>query len=132
MLSRHTRRDRKRAKLLGIQEELRRRWHQDVAEQGRWLAGVIRGYFAHHAVPPNSRALRAFRHYVGDLWRRALRRRRQRDRTTWADIDRLAARFLPNPRITHPWPSQRCRVTHPRWEPYAGMPPVRFCAGGTQ
>jgi hypothetical protein len=21
-------------------------------------------------------------------------------------------------------------VTHPRWEPYAGKPPVRFCAGG--
>jgi hypothetical protein len=24
------------------------------------------------------------------------------------------------------------RVTHPRWEPYAVMPLVRFCAGGDQ
>ena len=23
-------------------------------------------------------------------------------------------------------------VTHPRWEPYAGKPHVRFCAGGAQ
>jgi RNA-directed DNA polymerase len=131
-LARHTRRDRKRAKLLEIKEELRRRWHQDVAEQGRWLAGVIRGYFAYHAVPTNSRALAAFRHHVVDLWRRAVRRRSQRDRTTWADIDRLAARYLPRPRITHLWPSQRFRVRHPRWEPYAGIPLVRFCAGGAQ
>jgi RNA-directed DNA polymerase len=25
----------------------------------------------------------------------------------------------------------QCR-RYPRWEPYAGKPPVRFCAGGTQ
>lgn len=132
MLARHTRRDRKQAKLLEITEDLRRRWHQDVAEQGRWLAGVVRGYFAYHAVPTNSRALAAFRHHVINLWRRALRRRSQRDRTTWADMDRLAARFLPRPKITHPWPDQRFRVKHPRWEPYAGIPPVRICAGGAQ
>ena len=27
---------------------------------------------------------------------------------------------------------QRFAVTHPRWEPYAGKPHVRFCAGGAQ
>ena len=27
---------------------------------------------------------------------------------------------------------QRFAVNHPRWEPYAGIPPVRFCAGGAQ
>src|ERR1700746_789197 len=26
---------------------------------------------------------------------------------------------------------QAIAVIHPRWEPYAGKPPVRFCAGGT-
>jgi RNA-directed DNA polymerase len=132
MLSRHTRRDRKRAKLREITEDLRRRWHQDVAEQGRWLAGVMRGYFAYYAVPTNRRALDAFRHHVINLWRRALRRRSQRDHTTWADMDRLANRFLPRPRIIHPWPSQRFRVKHPRWEPDAGIPHVRFCAGRAQ
>ena len=106
--------------------------HQDVAEQGRWLGTIVRGYFAYHAVPTNIRALGAFRHHVVDLWRRALRRRSQRDRTTWLDMDRLAERWLPKPRISHPWPAQRFRVKHPRWEPYAGIPPVRFCAGGAQ
>ena len=27
---------------------------------------------------------------------------------------------------------QAIAVTHPRWEPYAGKPPVRFCAGGAR
>ena len=132
LLARHTRRDRKQAKLLEISEDLRRRWHQDVAEQGRWLGAVVRGFFAYHAVPTNSRALSAFRHHVVELWRRALRRRSQKDRTSWTDMDRLADRWLPKPRISHPWPAQRFRVKHPRWEPYAGIPPVRFCAGGAQ
>jgi hypothetical protein len=35
-------------------------------------------------------------------------------------MDRLAGRWLPKPRISHPWPSVRFRVKHPRWEPYAG------------
>jgi hypothetical protein len=34
--------------------------------------------------------------------------------------------------ILHPWPSDRFAVTHPRWEPYAGKPHVRFCAGGVR
>jgi hypothetical protein len=34
--------------------------------------------------------------------------------------------WLPKPSILHPWPSDRFAVTHPRWEPYAGKPPVRF------
>ena len=28
--------------------------------------------------------------------------------------------------------SERFAVTHPRWEPYAGKPHVRFCAGGAR
>lgn len=130
VLARHTRRDRAKAKLLEVKEDLRRRWHQDIAEQGRWLGTVVRGYFAYHAVPTNVHALSAFRYHVVNLWGRALRRRSQKDRTTWQDMGRLADRWLPKPRITHPWPSRRFRVKHPRWEPYAGMPHVRFCAGG--
>jgi RNA-directed DNA polymerase len=94
-LARHTRRERKMAKLLEISEDLRRRWHQDIAEQGRWLGSVVRGFFACHAVPTNHRALSAFRHHVVELWRRALRRHSQRDRTSWTDMDRLADRWLP-------------------------------------
>jgi RNA-directed DNA polymerase len=85
LLARHTRRDRTMAKLLEITEDLRRRWHQDIAEQGRWLGTIVRGYFAYHAVPTNVHALSAFRHHVVDLWRRALRRRSQKDRSSWTD-----------------------------------------------
>ena len=62
----------------------------------------------------------------------ALRRRSQKDKTPWTDMDRLANRSLPKPRISHPWPAQRFRVKHPSWGPYAGMPHVRFYAGRAQ
>jgi group II intron reverse transcriptase/maturase len=132
LLKRKSRRDRARAKLKEVKDELRRRRHETVPEQGRWLAGVVRGYFAYHAVPTNTRALEAFAHHVTALWWRTLRRRSQKDNTTWAYAQRLAAQWLPTPRILHPWPSQRFAVKHPRWEPDAGKPHVRFCAGGAQ
>ena len=132
LLKRKTRRDRMRARLRAIQEGLRRRMHTTIEEQGDWLRQVMGGFFAYHAVPTNADALAAFRHHVIHLWRRTLRRRGQKDRTTWQRIDALADRWLPKPSITHPWPSIRFAVKHPRWEPYAGNPPVRFCAGGAR
>ena len=78
-LKRKTRRDRMRAKLQEIKEELRRRMHQPIPEQGQWLRQVVSGYFAYHAVPTNASALECFRHHVTDLWRRTLRRRSQKD-----------------------------------------------------
>jgi group II intron reverse transcriptase/maturase len=118
-LQRKTRRDRMRAKLREIKEQLRERMHEPIPEQGRWLKQVVTGFFAYHAVPTNSQALGAFRHYVTDLWRRTLRRRSQKDRMTWERITQIADAWLPKPRILHPWPDQRFAVTHPRWEPSA-------------
>jgi RNA-directed DNA polymerase len=130
LLKRRTRRDRMRTKLQEIKGELRRRMHQPIPEQGQWLKQVVTGFFAYHAVPTNFPALGAFRLHTIRLWRRALRRRSQKDRVTWQRIEQLAADFLPTPRILHPWPSDRFAVKHPRWEPYAGKPHVRICAGG--
>ncbi|TMH28677.1 MAG: group II intron reverse transcriptase/maturase [Betaproteobacteria bacterium] len=118
-LKRKSRRDRMRAKLRAIKEELRRRMHEPIPQQGQWLCQVVRGYFAYHAVPTNVASLSAFRHHVVDLWRRSLKRRSQKDHTTWDRLARLAADFLPAPRILHPWPDARFAVTHPRWEPNA-------------
>ena len=132
LVKRKSRRDRQRAKLKEIKEELRRRMHQPLPEQGRWLAQVVRGYFAYHAVPTNVSALNAFLHYVKHTWMRTLRRRSQKDRLTWARIARLANDFLPQPKILHPWPHQRFAVKYPRWEPDALIGPVRICAGGAQ
>jgi RNA-directed DNA polymerase len=131
-LKRKTRRDRMRAKLREVKEELRRRMHQPIPEQGRWLRQVVTGFFAYHAVPTNSAALSAFRYHVTYLWRRSLRRRSQKDGSTWQRVTRLADDWLPKPRILHPWPDQRFAVKYPRWEPYAGIPHVRICAGGAR
>jgi RNA-directed DNA polymerase len=110
-LKRKSRRDRMRAKLSEIKEELRRRMHQSIPEQGRWLAQVIRGYFAYHAVPTNYSALSALRYHVERLWLRTLRRRSQKNKLTWERIRKLANDFLPRPKILHPWPSVRFAVT---------------------
>src|SRR5467141_3315092 len=132
LIKRKTRRDRMTAKLKEIKEEMRRRRHRPIPEQGLWLRQVVSGFFNYHAVPTNFRALAAFRSYVTRLWRRALRRRSQKDHFSWARIEKLADDWFPKPRILHPWPSVRFAVNHPRWEPYAGKPHVRFCAGGAQ
>ena len=132
LIKRKTRRDRMRAKLQAIKQELRRRMHQPIPTQGKWLGQVVGGYFNYFAVPTNAQALAAFRNHVVEQWRRTLQRRSQRDQTTWGRIAQLASEWLPKPRILHPWPNAQFAVKHPRWEPYAGKPPVRFCAGGAQ
>jgi RNA-directed DNA polymerase len=131
-IKRRTRRDRMRAKLKMIKGEMWRRMHQPIPEQGKWLGRVVNGYFNYHAVPTNAHALHVFRHHVTDLWRRTLMQRSQKDGITWARMTQLVDDWLPKPIILHPWPSDRFAVTHPRWEPYAGKPHVRFCAGGAQ
>jgi RNA-directed DNA polymerase len=132
LLFRRTRGDRKRAKVREVKEALRRRMHDPIPSQGQWLRQVVTGFFAYHAVPTNLDALAAFRYHIMVLWMRLLTRRSQKDRTGWDRINRLADQWLPKPRILHPWPNQRFAVKHPRWEPDARMPHVRFCAGGAQ
>lgn len=110
MLVRHSSKKRMRAKLHAVREELRRRRHRPVPEQGAWLASVVRGYFAYHAVPTNIRPLGAFRFQIVCAWHRSLLRRGQRDRTNWARMHRLDERWIPKPRIVHPWPEQRFDV----------------------
>ena len=132
LVKRTTRRDRMRATLRRIKDELRRRMHQPIPEQGVWLKQVVRGFFAYHAVPTNGAALRAFYYYVKRIWLRTLRRRSQKDRFSWQRMHRLAAAWLPQPRILHPYPDKRFAVMHPRWEPCAGIPLARIWAGGGQ
>ena len=108
------------------------RIHRPLPETGRWLGKVVQGFLNYHAVPTNTRAVDGFRDSVLWLWLRALKKRGDRDNTDWGRISSLANRYIPAARILHPWPNQRFAVRHPRWEPYAGKPPVRFCAGGAQ
>ena len=132
LVKRKTRSDRMGARLKAIKEGLRRRMHLPIPAQGRWLRQVVTGYFNYHAVPLNSVALEAFRTQTVGHWLQTLRRRSQKDRFSWERIKKLAAVWLPKPKILHPWPRERFVLRHPRWEPYAGKPHVRICAGGAQ
>ena len=114
LLKRRTRRDRMRAKIKEVAGELRRRMHQSIPEQGKWLKQVITGFFNYHAVPTNWAALGAFRAEITERWRRTLSRRSQKGGLTWARMAKLADDWLPKPRILHPWPNQRFTVRHPR------------------
>jgi RNA-directed DNA polymerase len=114
IVRRKTMAKRMRAKLREVREQLRRRVHEPIARTGAWLRSVVQGYFNYHAVPMNYRSLAAFRYQVVRAWRRALSRRSQRARIGWARLATLVARWLPLPRIVHPYPSVRFAVTHPR------------------
>jgi len=96
---------RMRAKLREVNDELKRRRHQPIPEQGRWLASVVRGHLAYYAVPGNTDAVAAFRTQATRHWYRALRRRSQRTRLNWERMNRLATRWLPPARPMHPWPN---------------------------
>jgi group II intron reverse transcriptase/maturase len=118
-LQRKTRRDRMQATLQRVKVELQRRRHEPLPVQGRWLAQVIRGFNAYHAVPTNYRSLVLFRARVARLWKRTLMRRGQRATVPWKRMMLIRDRYLPRPCILHPWPERRFAVKYPRWEPCA-------------
>ena len=103
-----------RRKLREVKEQLRQRAHEPVERTGAWLRSVVQGYFNYHAVPGNYGSLETFRYQVTLAWRRALSRRSQRARQKWGRVASLVERWLPRPRILHPYPQVRFAVTHPR------------------
>jgi RNA-directed DNA polymerase len=105
---------RMRAKLAEIKQQLFNRTHDPIEQTGKWLQSVVQGYFNYHAVPGNLDSLHVLRFRVTQLWRRALIRRSQRHRLNWDRMRQLADRWLPEPRVLHPYPSVRFDATHPR------------------
>jgi len=132
VLLRQTRRDRMWATLKAVSEQLKRRMHDPIPKIGKWLGSIVCGYFTYHAIPTNYGTLSAFRYHLIGIWKRTLRHRSQRDRTTWKRARDLAVTWLPGPKITHPWPQERFSVKHPRWKPGARTGPAGICAGGAQ
>jgi len=111
---RQTVKKRLRSKLQAIRRELRKRWHERIAETGEWLRSVVQGYFNYHAVPGNFEALRTFRREIARAWLEALRRRSQRHRLPWERFRSIIDRYLPLPRILHPEPGVRFDAKYPR------------------
>jgi group II intron reverse transcriptase/maturase len=113
-MGRKTQRKKAVAKLKELKEELRERMHDPVAKTGAWLGRVLRGYYGYYGVPGNTRAMNAFRNALSRLWYTTLRRRSQKSRLVWSRMNGILKRWLPYPKITHPWPAQRFRAKYPR------------------
>lgn len=114
-IHRRTSRKKFHAKLLELKKELSRRMHDDLGQVGTWLQSVYRGWNQYYAVPGNYPRLQQFRDALQDMWLRTLRRRSQRGRNmTWEKFSKLSERWLPTPKILHPYPNERFARQHPR------------------
>ena len=102
---------RMRAKLHDIDQELRRRLTRSTDEQGEYLRAVVNGHARYFGVPRNGQRLHAFRFRVARLWHKLLCRRGHKRPVRWQRMQALIARWLPAPRICHPYPNQRLIVT---------------------
>jgi hypothetical protein len=102
------------AKLQQVKQTLRERMHDPVPEVGEWLKQVLNGLYQYHAVPGNWASLRRLRWRIGQYWRHVLERRSQRGRLNADRVARLFNRWLPPPRLVHPYPDVRFDATHPR------------------
>ena len=102
------------AKLNVIKAELQYRKHHRTSEVGAWLRKVVQGYYQYHAVPGNTSQLRVFRRRVCRLWRSVLVRRSQRAQVGWDRLNPLLNRWIPHPRVLHPYPDKRFDAIHPR------------------
>jgi hypothetical protein len=50
-----------------VKTELKRRMHEPIPEQGKWLRAVVGGHFRYYGVPMNQPALAIFRFRVGGV-----------------------------------------------------------------
>jgi RNA-directed DNA polymerase len=107
---RQTIRKRLQTKLNEVKAELRRRMHEPIPKQGKWLRAVVGGHSRYYGVPMNQPALAVFRFRVGWLWLRSLSRRSQNGRVLWDRMRRLITRWLPMPSVCHPYPLRRIGV----------------------
>ena len=107
---------RMRAKLASLKAHLFHHRCVPIPVQGAWLKQVVQGWYNYYAVPNNIVALSRFRRWLSYIWWKTLRRRSQTAARTlwWARMTRITDRWLPKPKITHPWPHARFAVTHPR------------------
>jgi len=110
LILRRTARKRRQRKVQEIKAELRRRRHEPVAAQGSYLRAVLFGHYHYYGVSQNIASLQAFQRMVARAWRRTLCRRSQRHHLTWERFGQWVDRWLPSPRIYHPYPWRRICV----------------------
>ena len=111
MMLRLTSAKRRRAKVLAVKLELRRRMHRSIPERGAYLRAVVGGHARNFGVPNNGAWIIACRFQVAPLWHRTLCRRSRTHHLPWRRMHRLIDHCLPPPRVCHPYPNQRLIVT---------------------
>ena len=72
MVCRITIKKRLKAKIYEVKTELRKRMHQSIGEQAKWLSSVIRGYYQYHAIPGNYKAISTYRYLIVCMWYKTL------------------------------------------------------------
>ena len=128
---RQTMRQRQQAKQRALKEELRRRMHMPIGEQGAYLRAVLTGHFRYYGVPMNGPALSSFHGAVGRLWLEDLA-------TPQSEAPAVAPPAPIHPTLVPlgPYLSSLSATApmrrHPRWEPDALVAPVRICGGGRE
>lgn len=115
-IARKTIRKRLRRKLNEVKLELIRRINEPLTKIGKWLGSVVRGFTQYYAVPGNMDAVREFYTQIGRYWHWVIRRRSHKARTrwTWERFYRLQQRWIPRPRMAHPYPGDRFDAKHSR------------------
>jgi len=79
-------------KLKALRLDAWRLMHAPLAEQHRWYASVLSGYYGYFGLPHNWRSLNGFRQEVRRIWFNCLRRRSQKSRRMgWDWFDTLTA-----------------------------------------
>jgi len=104
MVQQKTQRKRLIRKLKELRLAMRKRMHDPVPEQCRWLGAVLRGHYAYFGITGNAKSIDKYYREVVRWWRWVLRRRGQRPKLPWERFDAILKRHpLPMPRIVHNW-----------------------------
>lgn len=107
-IKRKTKRKKFKKKLEEVKTELKKRMHHEFKETAQWLRSVLIGHRNYYAVPGNMKAVKEFHTQVIRAWLKALRGRSQKGKNlTWERFRRKHERFIPRPRIKHPFPNVR-------------------------
>jgi group II intron reverse transcriptase/maturase len=104
---------RMREKLSWFKQTLKARMHDGIEEVGQWLRRSVQGYYNYFAVPDNTGRLVSFRYALGKIWHRVLCRRSQKGRISWEAFNKWVLRWIPKPKVLHPYPSARFAAKQP-------------------
>ena len=100
VVKRKTSQIRLRRAILAVTEWCRGHFHRPVIEQHHTLCQKLRGHAAYYGITGNHCALSAFRHFVTQIWREWLSRRKRGQPMSWTLFRRLLERYpLPTPAV---------------------------------